>query len=145
MTVEEYDQLLVAQLAHESVDRVEIQNRRQHTMTTTRTDLREHGRIILAHGEVTGHCHEVIDAATGLPPGLDVAQFFEAPDGTRQLIVLAPCALRHDEHAPIPLDPAKPVQWRQGDVLGQPTGAGTWRIIRQREGYQPDAWRQVAD
>lgn len=27
-------------------------------------DLKEQGRTILAHGEVTGHCHEVVDAAT---------------------------------------------------------------------------------
>lgn len=113
-------------------------------MNTTRIDRREHGRIILAHGEVTGHCHEVTTIAGDIP-GLDVAQFFEEPDGTRMLLVLEPCMLRHDEHAPIALDPAAPVQARQGDVLLHPAGPGAWRVIRQREGYQPDVWRQVAD
>lgn len=105
-------------------------------------DLREQGRIILAHGEVTGHCHEVVDAETcALPP----AQFFEEPDGRRVLLVERPCLLRHQEHAPIALDPAKPVQWRQGDVLGQPIGPGTWAIVRQQEWAGPAAWRQVMD
>lgn len=108
-------------------------------------DVREAGRIILAHGEVTGHCHEVIDAATGLPPALEVAQFFEGPDGTRELIVLAPCALRHQEHAPIALDPSRPEMWRQGDVLGIPTAPGVWTVRRQQEWAGPEAWRVVAD
>src|SRR5262245_22339731 len=80
-----------------------------------RQNAREAGRIILAHGEVTGHQHEVVLAETGLPPGLEAAQFFEGPDGSRELIVLEPCALRHQEHAPIQLTPDSTVQWRQGD------------------------------
>lgn len=55
-----------------------------------RTDLREEGRVILAHGEVTGHRHEVL-AADGL--AMPDAQFFEEPDGRRVLLVLAPCVL----------------------------------------------------
>lgn len=110
-----------------------------------RQDLREAGRIILAHGEVTGHCHEVVAVDTGLPPGLDVAQWFEEPDGTRVLIVLAPCELRHQEHAPITLDPSRPIQVRQGDVLLNPQGPGCWHAVRQREWDGPAAWRQVAD
>ena len=105
-----------------------------------RTDLREAGRIILAHGEVTGHCHEVVAAE----PAIEPAQYFEEPDGRRVLLVLAPCELRHQEHAPIRLDPAQPIQWRQGDVYGIPIGGGAWEIRRQRE-YTPASIRMVAD
>ena len=108
-------------------------------------DLREQGRIILAHGEATGHCHEIVaglDAPVGdLPP----AQFFEEPDGRRVLLAVAPCALRHDEHGLIPLNPKHPQQVRQGDVLLNPIGPGAWHVIRQREGYSPESIRQVAD
>jgi len=110
-----------------------------------KNNCRENGRVILAHGEVTGHCHEVVVVETGMPPDMAMAQFFEEPDGRRMLMLLEPCVLRHDEHAPITLDPAHPVQARQGDVLLHPVGIGTWQVIRQREGYQPDQWRQVAD
>ena len=108
-----------------------------------RARLRESGRIILAHGEVTGHCHEVV-TDTGLPPDMEMAQYFEEPNGRRTLMVLAPCLLRHQEHAPIPLDPDHPIQARQGDVLLIPTGKGTWDVRRQAE-ETPDGWFQVAD
>lgn len=108
-------------------------------------DAREHGRIVLAHGEVTGHCHEVVTAMESAVPTLAQAQFFEAPDGTRELIVLEPCALVHQEHGRIALDPQRPVQVRQGDVLLHPTGPGTWKVLRQQEWAGPDQWRQVAD
>jgi hypothetical protein len=112
--------------------------------TIKKRDAREEGRIILAHGEVTGHAHEVVTADHETIPTVDQAQFFEF-DGVRELIVLVPCVLRHQEHAPITLDPVKPEMWRQGDVLGVPTAPGVWRIERQREWSGPDAWRQVAD
>lgn len=106
---------------------------------------RENGRIILAHGEVTGHCHEVVTTDSGLPPGMDVAQFFDDPStGKRTLLLLEPAVLRHDEHDPIALDPVKQIQARQGDVLLNPIGGGAWEVTRQRE-YAPDAIRNVAD
>ncbi len=111
------------------------------------TDLCEGGRIILAHGEVTGHAHEVVDTCVVLDPAeleIPAAEFFEEPDGRRVLLVNSPCVLRHQEHGPVALDPAKPVQARQGDVLLNPIGAGAWEVIRQRE-YTPEAIRQVAD
>lgn len=111
-------------------------------MDTTQ-NAREQGRIILAHGEVTGHCHEVVTDA-GLPPGMDAAQFFTEPDGTRVLLLVAPAVLRHDEHDPIALDPARPVTVRQGDVLLVPTGPGAWKVVRQVE-WSLDQVRQVAD
>ena len=105
---------------------------------------REQGRIILAHGEVTGHCHEVVAVDTGLPPDMEAAQFFEV-DGVRQLLVLAPCELRHQEHAPIALAPDSTEMWRQGDVLGIPVSPGCWTILRQQEWAGPEGWRTVAD
>jgi len=110
-------------------------------------DLKEDGRVILAHGEVTGHAHEVVDASSTLDPAeaeIPACDFFEEPDGTRVLLAHRPCILRHQEHGPIALDPAAPIQFRQGDVLGTPIGPGAWRIDRQRE-YTPEAVRQVAD
>jgi hypothetical protein len=100
-------------------------------MTQTQ-NARENNRIILAHGEVTGHCHEVLTETLAVPT-FDQAQFFTGPDGVRE------------EHGRIALDPASPQQVRQGDVLLHPTGPGTWRVIQQREWAGPDAWRQVVD
>lgn len=110
----------------------------------TKTDCREQGRIVLAHGEVTGHCHEVVATATGLPPDVAMAQFYEI-DGLRELLVLEPCELVHQEHGRIALDPAHQVQVRQGDVLLTPTAPGVWRVTRQREWAGPEVWRAVAD
>jgi hypothetical protein len=105
-------------------------------------DLREQGRVILAHGEVTGHCHEVVaEASLGIPS----AQYFEEPDGRRVLLVSEPCLLTHQEHGPIALDPTCPQQFRQGDVFGAPVGPGAWEITRQREWDGPAQWRTVAD
>lgn len=51
-------------------------------------DLRENGRIILAHGEVTGHCHE-ITADNGAEIVIPAAEYFEELDGRRVLLVRA--------------------------------------------------------
>ena len=90
-------------------------------------DLREGRRVVLAHGEVTGHAHEVVAADVGTdmtmtPP----AAFFEEPDGRRFLFVNQPCALTHQEHGTIALTP------------------GCYEVVRQRE-YSPEAVRNVAD
>ena len=108
-------------------------------------DARTNGRIILALGESSGHCHEVVDAiATCEDDQIPAADFFEEPDGRRVLLVNRCCLLRHDEHDPIALDPANPQQVRQGDVLLDPLAPGAWVVKRQRE-YSPEAVRQVAD
>lgn len=91
----------------------------------TGKDVQERGRVILAHGEVTGHAHEVIaetPTETALPP----AQFFEEPDGRRFLFVERPCLLLHQEHGPISIPP------------------GSYEVVRQRE-YSPSEIRNVAD
>jgi hypothetical protein len=84
----------------------------------------EKGRIILAHGEVTGHAHEVMAADTEVAG--PAAQFFEEPDGTRFLFVERACVLTHQEHGAIALAP------------------GCYEVVRQRE-YTPEAARHVAD
>lgn len=122
-------------------------------------DLREAGRVILTHGEVTGHCHEVLtdvhDAAWECAADvlyqaregevIPAMEYFEEPGtGRRILMVSRPCVLRHDEHSPVTLDPATPVQLRQGDVFLNPIGPGAWHVIRQSE-YDPSEVRQVQD
>ena len=115
---------------------------RRYRKPAATKDLKEQGRVILAHGEVTGHAHQVCaDTETDALPD---AEYFEEPDGRRVLLVLRPCVLRHQEHGPIALDPANPVLFRQGDVLLKPIGAGAWEVVRQQE-YAPEAINQVAD
>lgn len=91
----------------------------------------DENRIVLAYGEVTGHAHaiypevEVIDGEekTVLP-----AKLWDA-GAERFLQVIKKTALKHEEHAPIPLDP------------------GVYRVIQQRE-YDPEEaarQRRVAD
>jgi hypothetical protein len=74
-------------------------------------------RVILAHGEVTGH-HHSIEA--------DAADWWLAADGEQFLEVRRPVDLRHQEHSAIGLDP------------------GRYRVIRQRE-YIPGSARPVED
>jgi hypothetical protein len=81
---------------------------------------RENGRVILAHGEVTGHAHAISD--DGVKLFGDGAQ----TDVTYLQVVDVPALLKHDEHATIALEP------------------GAYRVVRQRE-YTPEAIRRVAD
>lgn len=78
----------------------------------------EHGRLILARGEATGH-HHSFAAGSGV-------QLLEAPDGT--LFVDAPksgAPLEHQEHSTLVV-------------------RGPHRIVIQRE-YSPETIRNVAD
>lgn len=84
------------------------------------------GPPIFAHGEVTGHCHQVEDSKTkvfdidnniGGDQRMVSLKFAEVKTDTR---------LVHQEHAPIALE------------------RGNYRVIRQRE-YSPAAIRSVAD
>lgn len=87
---------------------------------------RERGRLVLAHGEATGHAHAIADpdvelyrepGTTGIGDEVDRWLKVQRADGA---------TLRHEEHAPIFLP------------------AGTYKVRRQRE-YSPEAIRQVAD
>lgn len=81
----------------------------------------ENGRVVLAHGEVTGHCHAIdSDYATLFAP----ADLDEMAD--RFLRVEHEVQVVHDEH----------------DTITLP--AGDYVIRRQRE-YAPEAIRNVAD
>jgi hypothetical protein len=105
-------------------------------------DLCDHGRLILAHGEMTGHAHIVTLANdTDL---VSSAEYFEEPNGRRVLFALRPCVLSHQEHGLIQLDPTNPQQVRQGDVLLNPIGIGAWEVIQQRE-YTPSEIKTVTD
>lgn len=77
----------------------------------------EHGRLILARGEVTGHHHSV-DAG--------VATLSLDEGGVMFLTVAELTEVQHQEHAPVPIE------------------QGTYRVVRQRE-YTPEALRNVAD
>ena len=65
----------------------------------------ENGRIVLMHGEVTGHAHAIADwSAAGVIADQAVklaarrARLVAAPNGTRYLEVSEPVNLTHEEH-----------------------------------------------
>ena len=81
---------------------------------------RENGRVVLAHGELTGHAHAIADKRATLfrDPKLNAVFLNVSGD--------ASVTLDHDEHDTISLPP------------------GNYQVIRQVE-YTPEALRQVAD
>jgi hypothetical protein len=89
-------------------DRVEV----------TKEVKREGGRIVLAHGEVTGHAHAIAS--------MDATLFMDAKTLDRYLDVRAPVTLDHEEHGRIELP------------------SGFFRVIQQHE-YRPEGIRNVAD
>lgn len=80
----------------------------------------EHGRIVLAYGEVTGHAHALPEA------GVELYETAELADRLLRVRSRAGAVLSHEEHAPIHLP--------EGDYI----------VRRQRE-YQPGELRLVAD
>lgn len=82
----------------------------------------ENGRVVLAHGEATGHHHSFAMSDR-------VALFREDGSGGGLFLSItgdAPAALEHQEHTALLLEP------------------GHYEVRRQRE-YSPEAIRQVAD
>ncbi len=79
---------------------------------TTRID-REDGRIVLAHGEATGHAHSITAPE-------EEATFLSADERGRFLRLVADVEVTHEEHAPIRLP------------------AGQYEIILQREWSEAD-------
>ena len=80
------------------------------------------GRIVLAHGEVTGHAHAIYEP--------EKVECFE-DEAARYMRVIEEVDLLHEEHAPVHLVPR--------DYCIERFGEGT-----QRE-YTPEAIRSVAD
>lgn len=104
---------------------------------------RDNGRVILAYGEVTGHCHQIDTPDTAMLFDVDLrgtpwadasraayAGITEPADSSADLLTFLTVdklsQLVHDEHAAITLEP------------------GTYQVIRQVE-YTPEAIRNVAD
>lgn len=92
-------------------------------ITAKREVSREGGRLILAHGEVTGHAHAIASRD---------ATLFECNDadalalGTRLLSVRKPVALAHEEHSTVHIP------------------KGQWGVRIQRQ-YEAGAFRRVED
>lgn len=78
----------------------------------------EKGRVILAHGEATGHAHEIKSRR--------YAKLLTTTADERFLRLAKTAMLEHQEHAPIRLP------------------AGQYHIVLQRE-YSPEEIRNVAD
>lgn len=81
---------------------------------------RENGRVVLAHGEVTGHAHAIADKRAALFRDPKLAAIFMHVTGDE------PVALEHEEHGTIAIPP------------------GDYEVRRQRE-YSPEEIRNVAD
>ena len=79
---------------------------------------RENGRIVLAHGEATGHAHAIAS--------MDATLFMDEATLNRYLDVRAPVVIEHEEHGRIELP------------------SGYYQVRRQRE-YRPEGLRNVAD
>lgn len=88
----------------------------------TQTVQRENGRVVLAHGEATGHHHSIAEQ------GAELVTSEQADELRMWLRVTAPepVALTHQEHDTIMLPP------------------GDYEVRRQRE-YTPGQIRNVAD
>lgn len=87
-------------------------------------DVTPKDRIVLAYGEVTGHAHAVYPETVEQKPVMP-ARMWDA-GAERFLQVVSQTALKHEEHAAIPLPP------------------GIYKVVQQRE-YSPEAIRNVAD
>jgi hypothetical protein len=85
---------------------------------------RENGRVVLAHGEVTGHAHAIKSEGAALFRDPKLMAVFMRVSGD------APVALEHEDHDTIMIPPGK------------------YQVVRQREYAQsavPQAIRYVAD
>lgn len=79
---------------------------------------REGARIILAHGELTGHAHAIHDKGARLLQCAAKATFLEITDETASLV--------HEEHSTVSIP------------------KGVYRVLKQTE-YSPEELRNVAD
>lgn len=84
---------------------------------------REGGRVILAHGEVTGHAHAIADQTAVL---MSFKVKGKEQEEERYLKIERSSTLSHEEHGPIELPPGK------------------YRITIQRQ-WEPTGWSPVVD
>lgn len=98
------------------------QYRHGDVMVETVADLPEVRRktkhTILAHGEITGHCHRIAEKGA--------AELFETPAGMFLNVTAKSATLVHEEHESITL------------------ATGVYRVWRQRE-YSPEEIRIIRD
>lgn len=87
---------------------------------------RENGRIVLAHGEITGHAHAIVDESAELVTAEQAAELYLLVHGTEGVDLV------HEEHDTIRVP---------GAADG---GTVAYEVRRQRE-YAPEAIRMVAD
>ena len=96
--------------------------RRVDTIPAAAKDVTPEGRVVLAHGEVTGHAHAIAEKF-----GARELSFADAEDVVRRFLApLRRSPVRHEEHATIPLT------------------ADGHEIVQQVE-YTPEAIRNVQD
>lgn len=95
---------------------------RVDSIPTDATPCKIDGDVILAYGEVTGHCHRL--AAGTVKPFAKGGAW--SPTAERFIQTLEGAELTHEEHSKIALAP------------------GYYRVIQQRE-YSPSEIRAVAD
>lgn len=88
----------------------------------TKTKRRENGRVVLAHGEVTGHHHSIVEKGVKLVTKEQAGELREWLSVT----TAEPVALTHQEHDTIMIPP------------------GFYEKRTQRE-YSPEAIRNVQD
>jgi hypothetical protein len=98
---------------------------------------REEGRVVLAHGELTGHAHAIAE------PDVEMVE----QDGNYYIRVPREAVVQHEEHNPISLGPGtyqvirqreyvpeihhetSELSFRLGQSLNQPTPRGWWRLV----------------
>ncbi len=88
--------------------------------TGTRPVARENGKLVLAHGEATGHAHTIADDTAELVTADQAAELYLLVHGTTAV------ELVHDEHDTLTIAP------------------GAYKVVRQRE-YAPEGLRNVQD
>lgn len=71
-------------------------------------------RFVLAEGEVTGHCHALLEPKVGIGEKLDdKIEIFQTDDGTIFLKNTAPVEIEHEEHGTATIEPGI---WEIGNV-----------------------------
>lgn len=109
---------------------------------------RENGRVVLAHGEQTGHSHSIaergcrlfVDDSTKLDAEDILGAITRLGGGAAGLLepsrimeITEPVNLAHEEHDPIPLSPGE-LEDSHGQV----------EVVRQRE-YDPEALQRLVE